>query len=99
MSTSDADEGSGWVVEPPSPEGATISVDFSEDSELTPDLREALERLVRALQPPERDVEPFWSVPFPEPTCPTQISCSPLTSKPCLKRSIISCTVSPCPEN
>lgn len=42
-------ESSGWVVEPPA-NGLRVSIEFSEDAEITPDLRGALERLVRVIE-------------------------------------------------
>ncbi len=96
---SDADEVSGWVVEPPSSDAAMIAVDFSQEGGLTPEVLDALEALATAVQDataaPSTDVSGFaYGMPS---ICSDNNVCAPESSAPCVRRLIITCTIKPCP--
>jgi hypothetical protein len=94
---SSAEGGSGWVVPP----GVEINVAVGEDAELTPELRQALDDLVRALEAPATaEVEGFkgcstqckapgFQVCNPR-TCPGQGTCAPNIIMPCANKGICS---------
>ena len=87
----DADAGSGWVVEPPGPDAALIRVDFAEASELTPELRQALDTLVRTLEASGEidEVQAFAAC--------KKLACD-VVYAPCAARTIVECTVTGCPR-
>jgi hypothetical protein len=93
---SDSGQGSGWVVEPPRPDAAFVSLDFADDADITPALRQALERLVRAMggEPSEpAETEGFQVF---RPRCTEQTKCDPLTARPCVARCIVECVIVSC---
>jgi hypothetical protein len=88
------DQGSDWIVEPPGADAAVIRIDVDHET-VTPELREALEALSRAMEAmndPE-EVEAYRRRP-----CPNNVTCDPLTSGPCVAKTIIDCTIYPCPS-
>ncbi len=94
--TSDSGEGAGWVVEPPPVDGVIIHLD-ADTSELTPELREALEALARTLEESNQlqegeEVEGFAR------RCPKRTSCSPLTNTPCYAKTVSDCRIVACPR-
>jgi hypothetical protein len=86
---------SGWVVEPAAPDAALISVDISNADELTPELRAAVEGLVRALEELPAGVEQAEVEAFRK--CGKQTQCAPRTESPCLDKYIIDCRIIACP--
>lgn len=83
---------SGWVVEPA---GVEIHVAVGPEAELTPEVRQALDQLVRALEA-ENDVEvegfrqrcPTKCMPGKFGACNPQEDCSPKIWFPCAMRMI-----------
>ena len=90
---SDQSDDSGWVVEP----GVEIQIAVGPDAELTPEIREALDGLVRALET-EPEVEGFRATcgaqckPPGFGTCNPKGTCTPQVWMPCFKKDICSVT-------
>lgn len=94
----EGESGSGWVVEPGAFE---INVAVGEEAELTPELRAALDELVRALEAPmtaevtgfkgcsAQCKPPGFQVCNPR-TCPGQGTCAPNILMPCASKGICS---------
>jgi hypothetical protein len=94
----DAEAGSSWILEPPGPDIALNSVEFSEHAELSPALRAALEDLIRAIQEVPSDETPPEVEAFRQgATCDTNVRCNPQTWTPCLAKQIESCRIEKCP--
>lgn len=93
-----AGEASGWMVQPPV-NGLRISLDFSEDAPMTPDLRSALERLVRVIEDETAEVaetegfQVFRPRPKCPAKCPSNMTCSPEERRPCADKYIVDCTI------
>lgn len=85
---------SGWVVEPASE--VQIEIAVGEDAELTPEVREALDSLLRVLESEqgEQEVEayrrrcPSQCAAPAYATCNPKGSCAPQVTMPCFKRDI-----------
>lgn len=91
----DAGNGSGWLVEPPRPDAAYVSLDFGDDADITPELRQALERLVRAMSDESEQAETEGFQVF-KPRCTDKLKCDPFTQRPCVARCIVECTITTC---
>ena len=95
-------EQSGWVVEPPA-EGIRVVVECAEDAEVTPELRQALERLVRVIEnataQDEAETEGF-QVFRPRPkcpnACPSNTVCSPQEIRDCFSYQDCRIILQPC---
>lgn len=100
----DSDTGSGWVVEPPA-DGVRLSLDVPDDAALSPQLREALETLVRVIGEekaqagePDDTAEASGFQVF-KPRCKEQMKCDPYTVRPCVARTIHECIIVACPTH
>lgn len=103
---SDSNEGSGWVVEPPA-NGVVVSIDVPDEAAISPELRDALERLVRVIGEQQTEVaegaegdEPAEAAGFQvfKPRCKEQMKCDPYTVRPCYARTIHECVIVACPS-
>lgn len=99
----DTSSSSGWVVQPPA-NGLRVSIEFSEDAEITPELRRALERLVRVIEDETAETEEAetaeaagFQVFRPRPKCPNKcpsnMVCQPENRRPCADKYIVDCTI------
>jgi hypothetical protein len=94
---------SGWVVEPPA-EGLRVIVECTEAADVTPELRQALERLVRVIQDETAEPEEAEAAGFqvfrPRPTCPQacpkNMVCSPQEIRDCFYYSDCTIVNQPC---
>lgn len=91
---------SGWVVEP---DGIRVVVEAAEDAELTPELRQALDRLVRVIEGEISEDEPEtegFQVFRPRPkcpqACPNNYVCEPKTVSDCFYYVDCTITKQPC---
>lgn len=87
------------MIEPPSADGAVVSIDVSADAELTPELRQALEVLAQAIEaePGGDGSEEVTGFRSGLGICDSNMGCFPRTQAPCFKRMIVTCTIKPCP--
>jgi hypothetical protein len=92
-----SDTDSGWLVEPPSADAALVRIDIADTSELTPELRQALEALVAAMEEVRLEGEPSEVEAFGR-RCPARTVCSPETTSPCVSKVIIDCVITKCPR-
>ena len=82
-----------WLLAPPAPGEAHVHIAVDEAAALTPELREAIEGVMRALQ--SEEVEGY-ARPGPQPctslqNCTPHETCRPLTVAPCAM--LMSCRI------
>ncbi len=92
------DEGSGWVVEPPSADTSRISINVSDTNQLTPEVRDALDALVRAMEAARSGDDAQEEVEGFRARCPRRTTCDPQSWIPCEAKTIIDCVIKPCPR-
>lgn len=89
-----------WLLEPPAPGTINLYIAVGEGTELTPEVREAVENLMRALQEAEVRGQEMGGRPTRAGECGWNCvilgRCAPEYTTPCANKDV--CHIVPCPQ-